>query len=144
MQLGQIAPDFGQNTTQGRIRFHEWLGDSWGVLFSHPNDFTPVCTTELGEAARLKPEFERRGVKMIGLSVDSPENHHGWEADIARTQGSMGRADALSAIRPLDPAGVAARPPLSTRRGAPIPRPAVRVPRSSGPGSGSRPDPLLP
>jgi len=88
IQLGQIAPDFEQDTSQGRIRFHEWLGNSWGVLFSHPKDFTPVCTTELGEAARLKPEFDRRGVKILGLSVDSQENHHGWEADIARTQGS--------------------------------------------------------
>jgi alkyl hydroperoxide reductase subunit AhpC len=87
IQLGQIAPDFEQETSQGRIRFHEWLGDSWGVLFSHPKDYTPVCTTELGETARLKPEFDKRGVKVIGLSVDSPANHHGWEADIARTQG---------------------------------------------------------
>ena len=88
IQLGQIAPDFEQNTTQGRIRFHEWLGNSWGVLFSHPKDFTPVCTTELGEVARLKPEFDKRGVKVIGLSVDSAKNHAGWEADIQRTQGS--------------------------------------------------------
>ncbi|HYZ64348.1 MAG TPA: peroxiredoxin [Acetobacteraceae bacterium] len=87
IQLGQIAPDFEQNTSQGRIRFHEWLGDDWGVLFSHPKDFTPVCTTELGEVARIKPEFDRRGVKVIGLSVDSAENHKGWEADIERTQG---------------------------------------------------------
>ena len=88
IQLGQIAPDFEQDTTQGRIRFHEWLGVSWGVLFSHPKDFTPVCTTELGEVARLKPEFDRRHVKPIGLSVDSAANHGQWEADIARTQGS--------------------------------------------------------
>jgi alkyl hydroperoxide reductase subunit AhpC len=88
IQLGQVAPDFEQNTSQGRIRFHEWLGDSWGVLFSHPKDYTPVCTTELGEVARLKPEFDRRGVKVLGLSVDSAENHRGWEADIERTQGS--------------------------------------------------------
>ena len=88
IQLGQIAPDFEQVTTQGTIRFHEWLGDSWGVLFSHPRDFTPVCTTELGEVARLKPEFDRRHVKVIGLSADTPDNHGTWEADIARTQGS--------------------------------------------------------
>jgi len=88
IQLGQIAPDFEQDTSQGRIRFHEWLGDSWGVLFSHPKDFTPVCTTELGEVARLKPEFDRRHVKPIGLSVDTPERHGVWEGDILRTQGS--------------------------------------------------------
>ena len=88
VQLGQIAPDFEQNTSVGRIRFHEWLGDSWGVLFSHPKDYTPVCTTELGEAARLKPEFDRRHVKIIGLSVDTAERHEGWNADIAETQGS--------------------------------------------------------
>src|SRR3954454_9091978 len=88
IQLGQIPPDFEQDTSQGRIRFHEWLGSNWGVLFSHPKDFTPVCTTELGETARLKPEFDRRGVKVIGLSVDSTANHKGWEADIARTQGN--------------------------------------------------------
>ena len=87
IQLGQIAPDFEQNTNQGRISFHEWLGNSWGVLFSHPKDYTPVCTTELGETARLKPEFDKRNVKVIGLSVDSAANHKGWEADIERTQG---------------------------------------------------------
>ncbi|PZR11297.1 MAG: peroxidase [Azospirillum brasilense] len=88
LQLGQVAPDFEAETTQGRIRFHEWLGDSWGVLFSHPKDFTPVCTTELGMTARLKPEFEKRGVKVIGLSVDTLDRHAGWDADIAETQGA--------------------------------------------------------
>ena len=88
IQLGQVAPDFEQDTTKGRIRFHEWLGDSWGVLFSHPKDYTPVCTTELGEVARLKPEFDKRGVKPIGLSVDTQDRHAGWEADIAETQGA--------------------------------------------------------
>ena len=88
IQLGQIAPDFEQQTSQGRIRFHEWLGDSWGILFSHPKDFTPVCTTELGEVARLKPEFDRRNVKPIGLSVDTAEHHGVWEEDILKTQGS--------------------------------------------------------
>lgn len=87
LQLGQTAPDFEQQSTQGPIRFHEWLGSSWGILFSHPKDFTPVCTTELGEVARLKPEWDKRGVKPLGLSVDPVESHHGWEADIAETQG---------------------------------------------------------
>ena len=88
IQLGQIAPDFEQDSTQGRIRFHEWLGDSWGVLFSHPRDFTPVCTTELGAVAKLAPEWERRNVKVIGLSVDPVDSHHRWEGDIAETQGA--------------------------------------------------------
>ncbi|WP_145135457.1 peroxiredoxin [Roseomonas gilardii] len=88
LQLGQVAPDFEAETTQGRIRFHDWLGNSWGVLFSHPKDFTPVCTTELGMTARLKPEFEKRGVKVIGLSVDTLDRHAGWDADIAETQGA--------------------------------------------------------
>jgi alkyl hydroperoxide reductase subunit AhpC len=87
IQLGQIAPDFKQNSSRGRIRFHEWLGDSWGVLFSHPKDYTPVCTTELAEVARLKPEWDKRHVKPIGLSVDSAERHEGWEKDIEETQG---------------------------------------------------------
>ena len=88
IQLGQIAPDFEQDTTEGRLRFHQWLGDSWGVLFSHPKDFTPVCTTELGTVARMAPEWARRNVKVIGLSVDPAESHKGWEADIAETQGA--------------------------------------------------------
>src|ERR1700754_450198 len=88
LRLGDIAPDFTAETTQGSIHFHEWLGDSWGVLFSHPKNFTPVCTTELGYTAKLKPEFDKRGVKVLGLSVDKLENHAGWAADIAETQGS--------------------------------------------------------
>ena len=88
VQLGQIAPDFEQDTTQGRIRFHDWLGDSWGVLFSHPKDYTPVCTTELGAVAALKSDWDARNVKVIGLSVDPVDSHHGWEADIAETQGT--------------------------------------------------------
>jgi alkyl hydroperoxide reductase subunit AhpC len=88
LQLGQVAPDFEQDSTEGRIRFHQWLGDSWGVLFSHPKDFTPVCTTELGEVARLKPEWDARHVKVIGLSVDAAGSHAAWAADIAETQGT--------------------------------------------------------
>ena len=88
LQLGDTAPDFETDTTEGHIRFHEWLGDSWGVLFSHPKDFTPVCTTELGYMAKLKPEFDRRNTKIIGLSVDPVENHKKWSIDIAETQGT--------------------------------------------------------
>ncbi|MET0688180.1 MAG: peroxiredoxin [Methyloceanibacter sp.] len=88
LQLGDIAPDFDADTTEGRIRFHEWLGESWGVLFSHPKDFTPVCTTELGYMARIKPEFDRRGVKIIGLSVDPITSHAKWAEDIKETQGT--------------------------------------------------------
>ncbi len=87
LQLGDLAPDFTQESSAGPIPFHAWLGTSWGVLFSHPRDFTPVCTTELAEAARLKPEFERRNVKLLGLSVDSVAAHRGWFDDIAQTQG---------------------------------------------------------
>jgi thioredoxin-dependent peroxiredoxin len=87
LQLGDPAPDFTAETTEGTIRFHEWLGDSWGVLFSHPKDFTPVCTTELGEMARIKHEFDRRGVRVLGLSVDPIDSHRRWAADIAETQG---------------------------------------------------------
>jgi len=87
LQIGEIAPDFEAETTDGRIRFHEWLGDAWGVLFSHPKDFTPVCTTELGYMARIKPEFDRRNVKIIGLSVDPVGNHARWADDIRETQG---------------------------------------------------------
>lgn len=87
IRLGDVVPDFDAETTEGPIRFHEWLGDSWGVLFSHPKNFTPVCTTELGQVARLKPEFDRRNVKVIGLSVDPLEAHGKWAQDIAETQG---------------------------------------------------------
>ena len=87
LQLGDIAPDFEADSSEGRISFHEWLGDSWGVLFSHPKDFTPVCTTELGYMAKIKPEFDKRGVKIIGLSVDPSEDHEGWARDIEETQG---------------------------------------------------------
>lgn len=87
IQLGQIAPDFEQDSTHGRINFHDWKGSSWCVFFSHPKNFTPVCTTELGEVARLRPEWDKRNVKPIGLSVDPVEAHHKWEDDIAETQG---------------------------------------------------------
>ena len=87
LQLGDPAPDFEAETTEGSIKFHEWMEDDWAVLFSHPADFTPVCTTELGEVARLKPEFEKRSVKVIGLSVDPLEDHRAWAGDIAETQG---------------------------------------------------------
>ncbi len=88
LQLGDIAPDFEAETTQGHIRFHDWIGDSWAVLFSHPKDFTPVCTTELGYMAKLKPEFDRRNTKIIGLSVNGVEDHKKWSLDIAETQGA--------------------------------------------------------
>ncbi len=88
IQLGDLAPDFTQESTEGTIRFHEWLGDSWGVLFSHPADFTPVCTTELGMVARLKDEFAKRNTKVVALSVDPLDKHKGWADDIAETQGA--------------------------------------------------------
>lgn len=87
LRLGDIAPDFTAQTTAGEIHFHEWLGNSWGVLFSHPKDYTPVCTTELGDVARLKPQFERRGVKVIALSVDDLKSHAGWSRDIEDVSG---------------------------------------------------------
>ncbi|MDJ0512695.1 MAG: peroxiredoxin [Methyloceanibacter sp.] len=112
LQLGDTAPDFEAETTEGRIRFHDWIGDSWAVMFSHPKDFTPVCTTELGYMARIKPEFDRRGVKIIGLSVDPVEAHQKWKADIAETQGAeptypmIGDTDlAVSKLYGMLPAG---------------------------------------
>lgn len=88
IQLGDIAPDFEAETTQGELKFHDWLGSSWGVLFSHPKNYTPVCTTELGYTAKLKPEFDKRNVKAIGLSVDKLVDHEGWSKDIEETQGT--------------------------------------------------------
>jgi thioredoxin-dependent peroxiredoxin len=87
LNIGDTAPDFEAETTEGRMRFHDWIGDSWAVMFSHPRDFTPVCTTELGYMAKIKPEFDRRDVKIIGLSVDPVGNHEKWSSDIAETQG---------------------------------------------------------
>ena len=87
IQLGDTAPDFTQESTEGPIHFHDWIGDGWAVLFSHPKDYTPVCTTELGTVARLKPEFDKRNVKVIGLSVDPLKDHEGWSKDIEETQG---------------------------------------------------------
>ena len=119
LRIGSTAPDFEAETTQGKIRFHEWLGDSWGILFSHPKNFTPVCTTELGYMAKLKPEFDKRGVKIIGLSADAIERHAGWAKDIEETQGVapnfpiIGDADlAISKaydMLPEDAAGAATR-----------------------------------
>jgi alkyl hydroperoxide reductase subunit AhpC len=88
LSIGSIAPDFEADTTEGHIRFHDWIGDHWAILFSHPKDFTPVCTTELGTMARMKPEFDKRNTKIIGLSVDPVENHAKWAKDIAETQGT--------------------------------------------------------
>ena len=112
LQLGDTAPDFEADTTDGRIRFYDWIGDSWAVMFSHPKDFTPVCTTELGYMARIKPEFDKRGVKIIGLSVDPVEAHQKWKADIAETQGAeptypmIGDTDlAVSKLYGMLPAG---------------------------------------
>jgi len=88
LKLGDVAPDFEAETTEGRIKFHDWIGDSWAVLFSHPKDFTPVCTTELGYMAKIKPDFESRNVKIIGLSVDPSDKHEQWAKDIEETQGT--------------------------------------------------------
>jgi thioredoxin-dependent peroxiredoxin len=121
LQIGDLAPDFEAETTQGKIRFHDWIGDSWAVLFSHPKDFTPVCTTELGYMARLKPEFDRRGVKVIGLSVDATHDHEAWAQDIEETQGArpnfpiIGDADFnVSKLYGMLPASTSGDPKLRT------------------------------
>ena len=121
LQIGASAPDFEAETTEGPIRFHDWIGDSWAVLFSHPRNFTPVCTTELGYMASIKPEFDRRGVKIIGLSVDPVENHERWAQDIEETQGTapnyplIGDADfTVSKLYGMLPADVAGDPNART------------------------------
>jgi thioredoxin-dependent peroxiredoxin len=121
LTIGDTAPDFEAETTEGRIRFHDWLGDSWGVLFSHPRDFTPVCTTELGYMASIKPEFDRRSTKIIGLSVDPIDNHEKWAQDIAETQGTapnypiIGDSDfAVSKLYGMLPEDVAGDPTART------------------------------
>jgi thioredoxin-dependent peroxiredoxin len=117
MRIGDIAPDFEAETTEGPIRFHDWIGDSWAVLFSHPKDFTPVCTTELGYMATIKPDFDRRGTKIIGLSVDPVSSHREWAADIEQTQGAapnypvIGDADfRVSTLYGMLPAGMSGDP----------------------------------
>jgi alkyl hydroperoxide reductase subunit AhpC len=121
LSLGDIAPDFEAQTTEGPIRFHEWVGDSWAVMFSHPKDFTPVCTTELGYMAKIKPEFDRRGVKVIGLSVDSTGDHEQWARDIEETQGyapnypMIGDSDfAVSKLYGMLPAATSGDPKVRT------------------------------
>jgi alkyl hydroperoxide reductase subunit AhpC len=121
LQLGETAPDFEAETTEGPIHFHEWLGDSWAVLFSHPKNFTPVCTTELGYMAKIKPEFDRRNVKIIGLSVDPVERHADWAKDIEETQGTapnypiIGDADfTVSKLYGMLPASVSGDPAART------------------------------
>ena len=121
LQIGATAPDFEAETTEGPIRFHDWIGDSWAVLFSHPRAFTPVCTTELGYMASIKPEFDRRGVKIIGLSVDPVDNHERWAHDIEETQGAapnyplIGDADfTVSKLYEMLPADTAGDPTART------------------------------
>jgi thioredoxin-dependent peroxiredoxin len=121
LQLNDTAPDFEAETTEGRIKFHDWIGDSWAVLFSHPRDFTPVCTTELGYMAKIKPDFDSRNVKIIGLSVDPLDNHEKWAADIKETQGHapnypiIGDADfEVSKLYGMLPADVAGDPTQRT------------------------------
>src|ERR1700749_1211235 len=129
LAIGDTAPDFEANTTEGKIRFHDWLGDSWAVLFSHPKDFTPICTTELGYMAKIKPEFDKRGVKIIGLSVDPVDNHAKWANDIKETQGfapnypMIGDTDFnVSKLYGMLPAAVSGDPAKRTAAGNPTGR----------------------
>ena len=124
LSLNDTAPDFEAETTEGRIHFHDWIGNSWAVLFSHPKDFTPVCTTELGYMARIKPEFDKRGVKIIGLSVDPVDRHAGWANDIKETQGVRTQLsdDRRHRFQRIQALRHAARPPYrATRPSAPPP-----------------------
>ncbi len=121
LRLGELAPDFEADTTEGRMSFHDWIGGRWAVLFSHPKNYTPVCTTELGYMAKIKPEFDRRGVKIIGLSVDPVDQHAGWAIDVAETQGVapnyplIGDADfAVAKLYGMLPAGTSGDPAQRT------------------------------
>ena len=140
LQIDDTAPDFEATTTEGRIRFHDWVGDSWAVLFSHPKNFTPVCTTELGYMAKIKPEFDRRNVKIIGLSVDPVDQHAKWADDIEDTQGFAPNYPIIGAIlicASRKPGPCCRRPPMATPQSAR--RPIIRRCATS---SSSAPNPV--
>ena len=147
LQIGQTAPDFEADTTEGHINFHDWIGDSWAVLFSHPRDFTPVCTTELGYMAKIKPDFDQRNTKIIGLSIDPLDNHAKWAADIEETQGYapnypiIGDADfEVAKLYGMLPADVSGDPTERT----PAQNQTVRNVFVIGPGQDDQADPRLP